>query len=89
MIELEALKEQLRLLGHSLPDDQIANILRDMNIDFSDGKPAGTSGIVAGTQSIAPQQTRRSSQATGSGNELVDDDDTAQVQTVLTSLRCL
>ena len=36
MIELDALKEQLRLLGHgNLPDDQIRAILRDMNIDFT------------------------------------------------------
>ena len=35
MIELGALKEQLKLLGHGdLPDDQIVNILREMNIDF-------------------------------------------------------
>ncbi|GAX85616.1 hypothetical protein CEUSTIGMA_g13031.t1 [Chlamydomonas eustigma] len=35
MIELSALKEQLRLLGHdNLPDDQIVNILREMNVDF-------------------------------------------------------
>lgn len=34
MIELDALKEQLRLLGHDLPDEQIMGILRDMNIDL-------------------------------------------------------
>lgn len=38
MIGLEALKDQLRLLGHGdLPDDQIVAILRDMNIDFATG----------------------------------------------------
>eukprot|EP00955_Chlamydomonas_euryale_P103876 365530-Chlamydomonas_euryale.AAC.13 len=35
MIELDALREQLRLLGHDLPDDQIVTILEEMNIDFS------------------------------------------------------
>ena len=33
MIDLGALKEQLKLLGHNLPDDQIKNILKDMNIE--------------------------------------------------------
>jgi len=42
MIELDALKEQLRQLGHGdLPDDQIRAILRDMHIDFI-GKPASS-----------------------------------------------
>eukprot|EP00798_Chlamydomonas_sp_ICE-L_P024884 gene24884-10549_t len=37
MIDLEALKEQLKLLGHELPPDQITSILKDMNIDFNPG----------------------------------------------------
>lgn len=32
MVDLKALKEQLRLLGHELPDAQIMEILQDMNI---------------------------------------------------------
>ena len=41
MIELGALKEQLKLLGHGdLPDDQIVNILKEMNIDFDLPPPA-------------------------------------------------
>ncbi len=34
MIDLAALKEQLKLLGHNLPDDQVIAILKEMNIDF-------------------------------------------------------
>lgn len=33
MIQLEALKEQLRLLGHDLPDAQITAILAEMNVE--------------------------------------------------------
>lgn len=36
MIELTALREQLKLLGHNLPEDQIVGILKEMNIDFDD-----------------------------------------------------
>lgn len=34
MIDLKALKEQLRLLGHDLPDEQVVAILKEMSIDF-------------------------------------------------------
>ncbi len=45
MIELDALKEQLRLLGHDLPDDQICAILKDMNIDHvTTAEPASSLG---------------------------------------------
>ncbi|KAG2425813.1 hypothetical protein HXX76_013438 [Chlamydomonas incerta] len=46
MIELAALKQQLQLLGHNLPDSQIVAILQDMNIDFADldGSGAGKAG---------------------------------------------
>lgn len=36
MIELEALKQQLALLGHTLPDDQIKAILQEMSIEVSE-----------------------------------------------------
>jgi hypothetical protein len=36
MIQLEALKAQLALLGHTLPDDQIMAILGEMRIDVAD-----------------------------------------------------
>ncbi|GIL71732.1 hypothetical protein Vretimale_832 [Volvox reticuliferus] len=36
MIDLKALKEQLKLLGHDLPDEQVVEILKEMNIDFND-----------------------------------------------------
>ena len=46
MIELGALKEQLKLLGHGdLPDDQIVNILREMNIDFDLPSATDSSGM--------------------------------------------
>ena len=42
MIGLEALKDQLKLLGHGdLADEQIVAILRDMNIDFAAGACTG------------------------------------------------
>ncbi len=46
MIDLAALKTQLAMLGHNLPDSQIVSILQDMNIDFADlddSKPGPTS----------------------------------------------
>jgi len=33
MIDFQALKQQLKLLGHHLPDDQIRSILADMKVD--------------------------------------------------------
>ncbi|GLI63934.1 hypothetical protein VaNZ11_007075 [Volvox africanus] len=39
MIDLKALKEQLKLLGHDLPDEQVVAILKEMNIDFNDKPP--------------------------------------------------
>jgi hypothetical protein len=41
MIELDALKQQLALLGHDLPDDQIQSILKEMHIDFGEGVGRG------------------------------------------------
>jgi hypothetical protein len=43
MLDLNSLKEQLLQLGHSLPDDQILGILKDMNIEVS-GTPGGVFG---------------------------------------------
>jgi hypothetical protein len=37
MIDLAALRTQLKLLGHNLPDEQVMAILKDMNIDFDAG----------------------------------------------------
>lgn len=34
MIDFQALKAQLKLLGHELPDEQVAAILKDMNIQY-------------------------------------------------------
>ncbi|GIL45965.1 hypothetical protein Vafri_3072 [Volvox africanus] len=36
MIDLKALKEQLKVLGHDLPDEQVVAILKEMNIDYND-----------------------------------------------------
>jgi hypothetical protein len=48
-IDLGSLREQLRLLGHSLPDGQILDILKDMNIDVSDSSADATRALgVAG-----------------------------------------
>lgn len=35
MIDLQQLKEQLKLLGHNLPEDQIKDILQEMNIEYA------------------------------------------------------
>lgn len=40
-IDLLSLKQQLQLLGHQLPDEQIVAILKDMNIDFDQPAPQG------------------------------------------------
>lgn len=66
MIDLTALKEQLRLLGHQLPDEQIKAILADMNIDVDDkdavvdGGDGGDAERAAGVPTTA-QPTRHAS----------------------------
>lgn len=44
MIDLNSLKEQLKLLGHALPDDQILSILKEMNIEVAAAEGKRTSG---------------------------------------------
>ncbi|GLC61720.1 hypothetical protein PLESTB_001795600 [Pleodorina starrii] len=47
MIDLKALKEQLKLLGHDLPDEQVVAILKEMNIDFA-GEPSDLTDSLRG-----------------------------------------
>ncbi|PNW73082.1 hypothetical protein CHLRE_14g618250v5 [Chlamydomonas reinhardtii] len=57
MIDLAALKQQLQLLGHNLPDSQIVAILADMNIDLADNdSSAGPSS--AGAAAGGPPKPR-------------------------------
>ncbi len=55
MIQLDALKEQLRLLGHSLPDDQIFGILADMGIalDAGGGAPGELTLVLLSSATLA------------------------------------
>ncbi|PNH11436.1 hypothetical protein TSOC_001708 [Tetrabaena socialis] len=65
MIDLAALKEQLKLLGHNLPDAQVIAILKDMNItyDGDDGDDDGQRSVRAaygGSHAAASSSARGS-----------------------------
>lgn len=70
MIELTALREQLKLLGHNLPEDQIISILKEMNIDYEDkgSQASGTPNVLSAGSPLSPNEPHRanpSSQSSG------------------------
>ncbi|KXZ51672.1 hypothetical protein GPECTOR_11g124 [Gonium pectorale] len=82
MIDLQALKAQLKLLGHNLPDSQVVAILKEMNIDFEGtaGEPAAGEehddveeepGVLLGA-STRSFVSRASTRGTKTGTKKVD-----------------